>query len=911
MFSEKKAYKLSLSLLVVLLISHATIVAITSAGYRDISQAWVSFSSGAQQKEKLLNSLRSNMGYGGFIHQFKNYILRREEHYRQSSVQHLKRALAAAAAYQKINPNEKELSALADLVAVLNQYQKMIEVARQDIEFGRRTSDIDVKVKVKDAPAINALNTLSQEVGKQVQDTQHSLDYFIARGQKLILVGLVTLILFAFIDTYLVSTVRYFSKNIRQRARYLDSVNRSLPCGLIVSSEDGTIEEANNEAQELFSKTLNELRETTVHYLLSSADSFEKFRDKCSENYGHFVVYPHSSGSENIHVLVRIDLLTENLKVKYIITVSDVTELESARLELADYNRQLRQKVEEVNAFGVLLNEHALVSETDVHGEITYANAKFSEVSGYPQEELIGQNHRVVNSNYHSGFFWNALWKDLVAGNVWQGEITNRRKDGSLYWVLSTIMPFRDENGRIYKYVSARTDITESKKAEARIHQLAYVDSLTNLPNMAGFKEALEKAMSDVELGPASRSLVVIGFSINDMKDINGTFGWSYGDSLIEGVAERVKMLDMNTEVIAKIGGDRFGVLSLCEDPETAVRSMLEKLASIFTAVFYLDAKPIRLRSSSGVVVYPDDLIGEGSFNDTAGELITYLELCRIEALKKPSADCVRFERSIVQNVSKRTNILQSIEKAVSDGEVYMVYQPQISLKDGSLVGVEALIRWQKNSGEFVSPGDFIPVLEVSEYINELSVWTTKECLRDLSIIQKVVSGCKIGINISANFLTSSVLIPTLDTYIKKYNIQSEHVELEVTESSIMNDLDDALDQLKEVKRKGFRVSVDDFGTGHSSLSYLAKFPVDQLKIDKSFVRYIESSFQSRSVIKTIIALGKSLNLEVIAEGTETKQQIDLLRRKGCDEAQGFYIAKPMKLEDLLLWCEKHSVFTL
>jgi sensor c-di-GMP phosphodiesterase-like protein len=297
-----------------------------------------------------------------------------------------------------------------------------------------------------------------------------------------------------------------------------------------------------------------------------------------------------------------------------------------------------------------------------------------------------------------------------------------------------------------------------------------------------------------------------------------------------------------------------------------------------------------------------------GSFAHSASNINNYLELCKVEASKRHGNYCVRFNALLLQNVSKRTFILQSIEEAQKKNELFMVYQPQISLKDESVVGVEALMRWKKEDGSIIAPGDFIPVLEMSEFISDVTFWANQQCFSDLKIITSKLPNCRLSLNISANILVKEKLLETLTDSIKTYNLKPEQIELEVTESAIMEDMDAALTQIRKLRALGFRVSIDDFGTGHSSLSYLVEFPIDQLKIDKSFIRQITQQKQSLTVVNTIISLGKDLGLDVIAEGTETLEQVTLLKQHRCDEAQGFYYAKPMALPELLVWLEQRKL---
>jgi PAS domain S-box-containing protein/diguanylate cyclase (GGDEF)-like protein len=598
--------------------------------------------------------------------------------------------------------------------------------------------------------------------------------------------------------------------------------------------------------------------------------------------------------------------------IRHIITISDITEVSQLQVDLAYTNGQLSQKLAELNVFNTLLNEHALVSEVDVSGIITSVNDKFCKVSGYSRDDLVGTNHNIINSGIHTTEFWQSFWADITAGKVWHGELTNRRKNGDLYWAYSTIMPFLDQKGNVYKFISACTDITKIKNAERKIHQLAYTDTLTKLPNLASFQKSLDNLMLEVRNHESEEKLTICHININDLKEINGTFGWHFGDTLIRLAAIRIQEQLQDAQLIAKVGGNHFGILRKTEHATTEECSQYlnQRLEDIFSLPFDVSGKQMKLSYSSSTVIYPSDLAEFNPHETTADEIQSYLELCRVEIEKSRNNRSIRFDKSILENVSRRTTILHTIEAALENSEVYMVYQPQICLKTNRVIGVEALMRWQKATGEFVSPGDFIPVLEVSDFINALSTWANRVCFNDLLTIQSIIPNCSLAINISAHFLTSPILLNSLQESLNEFNLNPYDIELEVTESGIIEDIDLALSQLRQVKELGFRVSIDDFGTGYSSLAYLVRFPVDQLKIDKSFIRYITLNPQSLSVTKTVISLGKSLNLNVIAEGVETSDQMALLKNEGCDSAQGYYLARPMKLEDLISWYENSEYQT-
>jgi PAS domain S-box-containing protein/diguanylate cyclase (GGDEF)-like protein len=665
---------------------------------------------------------------------------------------------------------------------------------------------------------------------------------------------------------------------------------------------DGNVEEMNSLARSMIERVYGGNFSGAIYSFLPNTEDFMSFKRQVAQQKGHISLEAKDNEIETVDYDIRLEPFMVSGQKKYIVTFVDISD----RIKVFN---ELKQSHAQISAFNALLNDHASVSETDLAGNITHVNDKCCSLTGYSRSELIGQNHRMLSSGDHPPEFWQMVWEIILRGEVWHGEITNKNKHGERYWIYATIMPFKDSQGEIYKFVSARTDITKIKKAEQALHELAYQDPLTGQPNLAYFKERVDEEIHRLQTFQHNSKLVTADININHLMEINSTFGWDYGDKLISAISSSLDASKIQAEVIAKVSGERFALLLLCnEDIEEYIVRLETEIAAVFSEPFVIEDKPIKVSYASGIVVSPDDLDELGAFAQTASNINNYLELCKAEAAKRHGNNCIRFSNELLAHVSKRTLILHEITTAIENDELYMVYQPQLSLKNDRVVGVEALMRWQKDDGSYVSPGDFIPVLEVSDFIRALTVWSSRQCFEDLKKIQKSFPDCRMGINISANFLTDQAFEQSLEQAIHEFEIKPHSIEIEVTESAIMDDMEVALSQLSRAREKGFRVSIDDFGTGHSSLSYLVQFPVDQLKIDKSFIRQLEHSKQSLSVVNTIITLGKELGLDVIAEGTETRQQIEILRECDCDEVQGFYYAKPMKLNDLFTWFKEFKI---
>ncbi|MBW9245438.1 putative bifunctional diguanylate cyclase/phosphodiesterase [Pseudomonas paracarnis] len=539
----------------------------------------------------------------------------------------------------------------------------------------------------------------------------------------------------------------------------------------------------------------------------------------------------------------------------------------------------------------------AIFSETDKSGIITYVNEQFCDISGYSAQELIGQNHRILNSGQHPPEFFIDMWKKVSRGQVWKGEICNRKKDGSLYWVESTIVPMYDDaSQRVQKYASIRFDVTEKRKFLETLQWQAEHDELTGLPNRFLLSKALDQAIVKAKSQPSTVAVGVL--DLDGFKQINDRYGHEIGDRLLVAVADRLKHSMRIEDTVARLGGDEFVLILGVRDPKV-LESALQRLLAALSAVYIIDGIGINISASIGVTLYPND-------NENADTLLRHADQAMYKA-KQSGRNCFHlFDVSKDKMDKSAFDTVIRVRQALHDGELCLHYQPKISLSSGAVIGFEALLRWQHPRDGLILPQYFIPLIEQSDLIVEIGEWVIDQALSQIEQWADLGHSWSVSVNIAALHLKKENFVKSLKFLLDSHpNVLPQMLDIEITESVVIEHLPHVTQCLIACQDLGVTFSLDDFGTGYSSLSYLKQLPTQSIKIDKSFIRDILIDKDSLGLTKAIIGLAKSFNREVIAEGVETVEHGVLLMNLGCDVAQGYGIAKPMPVEKVPSWVAK------
>lgn len=572
-------------------------------------------------------------------------------------------------------------------------------------------------------------------------------------------------------------------------------------------------------------------------------------------------------------------------------------------VELERYTRQLLKFERDFTMISKAVDASIIIGITDVKGEILYVNDKFCEISKYSRSELVGENHRIVNSGHHDKLFFREMWKTIAQGNIWEGEVKNRAKDGQYYWVKTTIIPIKDESGKPEMYISLRTDITEGKliqeklvtalknDAQEEIKFMAFHDILTNLPNRRMFNEELPKLI--VQSRENQQKFAVIFLDLDRFKQINDSLGHTVGDMLIQEVTGRLKQAVGSFGKIYRFEGDEF-IIVLPTVNEEGVKKLVRETLSSFEKVFVLSNEyQIFATASIGISIYPD----HGEDYDS---LLMNADTAMFVAKSNGRNTYQVYEPKMNEHFEETLTIEHHLRQALEKKEFELYFQPKMDLASGKIKSLETLLRWKNPILGNVPPDKFIPIAEETGLIIKIDEWVLENaCLQNKEWNEAhLTNPLRIAVNISALHFRLPNFVDLVERTLKKTGLDPRLLEIEITESSFIDNIDECIDSLNQLREMGVLVAIDDFGIGYSSLNYLRKFPISSLKIDRSFIQEIAQNHEEIAIVRAMIYLSHELNLKVVAEGTETKEVIDLLRELGCNEVQGYYVSRPVPKRD-------------
>ena len=527
----------------------------------------------------------------------------------------------------------------------------------------------------------------------------------------------------------------------------------------------------------------------------------------------------------------------------------------------------------------------------DTKSRIIHVNPAFEFVTGYTREEAVGQRPSLLNSGIHDQEFYKKMWATIQEHGKWSGEIWNRRKTGDIYPEWLTIVAIRNEQGDIINYCGIFEDISAQKNAENEIEQRKYTDALTGVANRYAYLQRMETLLQS----SANREYhhAVLFLDLDRFKQVNDTLGHSIADELLVSVTNRIQKGLKNKDIVARYGGDEFIItIKNIHHMQEAVR-VAENIVYLLSEPFPIEEQNIYISTSMGISLYPEDGTTTETLVKKADQAMYYA--------KQNGRNQFAFYFDDLKIDSKRVLLLDNeLRKAIKENAFTLNFQPKIAINTKKVIGVEALIRWENEYLGNVSPAEFIPYAEETGLIIPMS-----ECVFHLAceahnqLRERADEVLPIAINVSSIHFHQADFIDTIQAIFESYNCSPQYFELELTERTVMNNERDSIRKLVQLKNMGFKLSIDDFGTGYSSLSYLVQFPLDYLKIDRSFIQYITSIADKQAVVDAIIQMAHRLHMKVIAEGVEQKDQVKLLEKLGCDTIQGYYYAKPMPLHEL------------
>jgi len=527
---------------------------------------------------------------------------------------------------------------------------------------------------------------------------------------------------------------------------------------------------------------------------------------------------------------------------------------------------------------------------TDGQCRIISVNQAFSRITGYDASDVLGQNPRLLSAGMQSPQFYADMWADIRTGGYWQGEVWNRRKNGDVFPEWLSITALTDVCGQATHYIGIFSDISDRKRAEERIRFLAQHDALTGLPNRLLLRDRLEHAFACADR--SERQMALFFIDLDRFKNINDTLGHEVGDSLLIQAAQRGLAVLRDTDTLSRLGGDEFVVVLPDIENRQDALFVARKLLAALCQPYLLAGHELTVSGSAGIALYPDD-------GQTVSELLRKADAAMYRA-KEEGRNTFRFFSAEMNTSSLGELLLENdLFGALERGELEMHYQPKVAAQSGELVGAEALMRWRHREHGMIPPGRFIPLAEENGLITAFGEWAIKSvCAQLRAWLDDGLLVVPVAVNISAHQFSQQDLPQLVAHALAEHGIPPQLLEIELTESMLMRDSKRATQVLQTLRDMHVEVSIDDFGTGYSSLSYLKQFPVQTLKIDRSFVSEITEHGEPVKLAAAIIAMAHELDLEVVAEGVETAEQRDYLREHGCDQFQGYLYGRPQPATD-------------
>lgn len=555
-------------------------------------------------------------------------------------------------------------------------------------------------------------------------------------------------------------------------------------------------------------------------------------------------------------------------------------------------NKQLEEKLR--LAASVFSHAREGIIITDTQGNIIDVNETFVSITGYEREEVLGKNPNILKSDRQPSEFYQQLWLSITQNGYWSGEIWNKRKNNEEYAQLLTISAVQDNNGKVKNYIAIFTDISEAKKQQYKLEHMAHYDVLTNLPNRTLLSQRLNQALNESKNN--SSLVAVMLLDLDGFKEINDAYGHNVGDELLVVLAARLQKTLGDHDTLSRFGGDEFvAVLANLKD-ESDYLNIVEKMLKVAAEPISFGNNVLRISASIGVTLYPTD-------NTDAEQLIRHADQAMYVAKQKGKNCYHLFDIESEDAIKARHEMAHNAAQALKKGEFVLYYQPKVNMRSGEIIGAEALIRWQHPEKGLLSPGAFLPYIENHQLNIDIGEWVIKESLHQIGVWQQAGLNVPVSVNVSALQIQQKNFVSRLESLLLSApHVAPQFLQLEVLETSRLSNLTYVSDVINACIKLGVTFAIDDFGTGYSSLTYLRRLPASTIKIDQTFVRDMLFDPDDKAIVEGVIALAKSFNRKVIAEGVESVEHGKKLLELGCELAQGYGIARPMPANDMVDW---------
>ncbi|MBN1956840.1 MAG: EAL domain-containing protein [Desulfuromonadales bacterium] len=676
-------------------------------------------------------------------------------------------------------------------------------------------------------------------------------------------------------------------QNIKKSRDHFQSLYDNAPIGYACLDHEGRIIRANQTLAELFGQNYHDVINA---YLVNFIDVRDQ--GKLTARYKAFFKHP---AKKEISLKIKGRQKYISMTAREYSLAEDGHQDRLLLLAIVDISK-LRQNEKQLTlAKKVFHNIQEGIIVTDHKCRIAMVNQGFTELTGYSDKDVIGQTPAILKSDRQEDSFYQKMWDQLKKTGTWHGEVWNRKKNGQLYVQWMSIYAVFSEHEDVENYIGIFNDITEKKLTEERILQLAHFDSLTGLPNRALFYDRLDHALSGAKRNNTRVALLFL--DLDNFKQVNDSQGHQAGDELLCQVAKRLSDSVRASDSVARLGGDEFVLLlegmKNSSDAEKEAQLVADKVLKILAHPFRIRNEIFSISTSIGIATSPEH-------GDSADDLLKHADMAMYLA-KEKGRDCHRFfNRNLLKRQQAKEELKQELNSAAVNDDFALHYQPRLALTNQQVVGCEALIRWQHPQKGLQLPKHFIGLAEESGRIRQLGEWALAEACRQLALWHRNgASHLSVSVNLAAQQLHDNQLPKFIARQLDLHRLPPAALELEITETAMLHDREQIKFILDQIADMGVTISLDDFGSGYSSLSHIKNFPVKVIKIDQSFIRGVTSSPNDQSIIHACVALAKPLGMKTVAEGVETEEQINLLKNMGCDYIQGYYVAKPLPAKDM------------
>jgi len=704
--------------------------------------------------------------------------------------------------------------------------------------------------------------------------------------QSMWLVGLFILVFLATFGRLLWMVVRSLgldplSSEMERQQRSYRSIFDNCPDGILVRDCTGKLLMANEPFLNMLGgHAITDLQASNVP-LLNNRDKCNNFDPVLAGGTMVFECEQYTNMGTALPLEVHSARITFGGAPAVLSTVRDI----SKRREKEWHLRQLSLVVEN-NTEGMLV--------TDMQGKILAVNRAFTQISGYTEAEVLGENPRILQSGLHKPEFYRHMWTELHKKGVWQGEIWNRNKSGNVYPEWLTIRRLEDEQGKFKSYVAIFSDLSEQKAQEEKLTQLAQTDLLTGLPNQLLFRDRLQQAVIHAEGDSGRDMLVVMTIGLDHFKKINDSLGHSAGDQVVVQMARRLHTCVQETDTLSRLRGDEFALLLLDAGDKHTIRSVAERLLSAMREPLHVEDVDLFMTGSIGIALYPQD----AKEHDL---LLQQADVAMHQAKDRGRDRFCFFSAEFSAEIAEDLKLEAQLHKALENRELLLYYQPQMDITTGEIVGAEALLRWNSAELGWVGPDRMIPVAEDSGLIVPIGTWVMQQAAE---FIQRYYARSGrwtcLAVNVSAVQFMEADFADIVAGIVAHYGIPASCLELELTESLMLRDVEEAITRMNVLRDLGVGLALDDFGTGYTSLAYLKRFPIDKIKLDRAFVSDIHKNLTDAALAQSLVAFTRVLGRKLVAEGVEEPVQAECLVRMGFKYAQGFLYSKPQPEEEFI-----------